>query len=122
MSREIEIDPVFLNVFCAWFNCDLIDLSNPEAIRDATTACVCDAVRQVSDLDALISGLSAILERWNHHNALQFINATNTDWSFDERTERILWGVITEIVKELRDYRLNLEQWLNNRPAALSSP
>ena len=122
MSREIEIDPVFFNVFGAWFNSDLIDLSNTEAIRDATNACVCDAVRQISDLDTLISGLSAILERWNHRDVLQFINATDTDWLFDERTEQTLKGGVTDIVKELNDYRLNLKQWLNNEPAPLSAP
>jgi hypothetical protein len=121
MSREIEIDPVFFVVFDAWFNCDVIDLSNADAIRDATNACACDAIGQISDLDTLISGLSAVLGRWNHHDVLQFINATDTDWLFDERTEQILKGAIADIVKELKDYRLNFKQWLNNEPASLSA-
>jgi hypothetical protein len=44
---------------------------------------------------------------------MRFIDATNTDWLSGEWTERMLRDVITDIVKELVDYRVNLKQWLS---------
>jgi hypothetical protein len=106
MSREIEIDPEFLNIFDLYFNCDLIDLSDPAAIRDATDFCATDSIIKIKDLDALISALSDVLKHWNPHTVMQFIDTTNTDWLFDKQTEQTLKVIVSEITQEFKQHRL----------------
>ena|SRR5262245_25586536 len=96
------IDPAFLNIFGAWFNVDLIDLSDSQAVEDAARACAVDFRTNLAASEQLITQLTKVLETWDTKSVMEFIHATDVDWFFNVETEQKLKEIITIIIDELR--------------------
>jgi hypothetical protein len=105
MNDTVILDRQFLLVFCAWFNVDLIDLTDAEEVKNTAGVCASDLMKQHPDPDKLIADLTRALAQWNPSIAMQFIKATNTDWLFDEETEQILKGIVSTIIEGLVYFR-----------------
>src|ERR1035437_7207226 len=99
--REDTINPTFFQVFCSWFNVDLIDLRDTQEVDRAAGICASDLAKQVPDVDGLIRGLNRMLSEWAPSTIMQFIHATDTDWLADAETEHILRRIVEGIVAGL---------------------
>ena len=98
----MKIDPVFFEVFAAWFNVDVIDLDHQKQLQKDADCCASALSQRISDLDALIEALSEFLDEWDMKVVLRLIEVTTTDWFFDEQTECSLRYIITEIIEGLK--------------------
>jgi hypothetical protein len=109
--REVRtismIDPAFLNIFGAWFNVDLIDLGDSQAVEDAARACAVDFRTNLSASEQLITQLTNVLETWDTKTVMEFIHATDVDWFFNVETEQKLKEIIAIIIDELRFHDKN---------------
>ena len=101
----MKIDPIFFEVFAAWFNVDVIDLDDPRDLQRAASLCASSLSTRIPDLDALIRDLSRFLDEWHPKRVIPFIEATYTNWFFDEQTECSLRYIITEIIEGLKYHR-----------------
>jgi len=103
------LDPAFLNIFGAWFNVDLIDLRDSQAVEDAARACAVDFRTNLPASEQLITQLTKVLETWDPKTVMEFIDATDVDWFFDVETEQKLKEIIAIIIDEL-GFHQNLDK------------
>ena len=103
MSKNTaQLDSKFFTIFGAWFNVDLIDLNDRREVMRTAGVCASDLMKHVPDTQDLIHRLSVTLSNWNSKIVLQFINATDTDWLYNQETEQQLKEVLREIVRSLQ--------------------
>src|SRR5262245_48019148 len=100
-----DLDQDFFHIFDTWFNCDVIDLYDSQEVESAARACAGELNRSHFDLENLIAQLTKVLETWDPQIIMKFINATNVDWFFDQKTEQILKEILSIIIDELKYYR-----------------
>lgn len=62
MDTEAHI----FNTFTAWFDADLLDIDDPQAVQDATGAWANDLIHRVPDVGAVIAALSGMLDAYRH--------------------------------------------------------
>lgn len=101
-ETDVILDQNFFNIFAAWFDSDVVDIYDPQEVENAARACAGDLKQNHFDLGGLIRELTEFLETWDSQRILKFINATNVDWLFDERTEHILKDALVITIDELK--------------------
>jgi hypothetical protein len=99
----------FFNIFDTWFNCDVVNIYDSREVENAARACAGDLRVNRFDLKNLIPELTKILETWEPKTIMKFIDATDIDWFFDEKTEQILKEILAIMINELRSHQ-NLER------------
>jgi hypothetical protein len=112
----MKIDPVFFEVFAAWFNVDVIDLNHTKQLQKDADGCASTLSQRIDDLTPLISDLSQFLQEWDATVVLKLIEVTNTDWFFDAQTEDALKYIITEIIEGMKFYRRSRFQIASQHP------
>jgi hypothetical protein len=105
MSETGMFDGPFFGVFGAWFNVDLIDLTNAKEVKTTAGVCASDLMKKYPNPDKLIAELQDTLAHWNSNTVTPFMNATDTDWLFDQETEQVLKDIISEIIEGLIFFR-----------------
>ncbi len=101
----MNMEDNFFNVFSGWFNADLVNIDDPQAVEDTADSCAADLVRNIPNIDAVIALLSGMLDAWTPAIIGKFMNAGLIDWLWDEPTELILKHVLRLIIAELRYIR-----------------
>ncbi len=79
----MDRDDKFFNVFTGWFDSDLINRDNPQAVEDAAASCAADLVRNLPDIQATITRLSEMLDNWTPALVLRFIQQPQVEWMED---------------------------------------
>lgn len=105
MSEFVTSDQQFLSVFGAWFTVDDIDLRDCKVLKSRAGVCASDLAKKYPDIDRLIGDLLRTLDNWSPQIAMEFVDATNVDWLFDDATEEILRDILREVVDALRYFR-----------------
>lgn len=97
-------DKIF-NVFSAWFDSDLVNVDSPQEVEDAAASCAADLVRNLPDIEAVITRLTEMQSNWTPDLVLRFISAGQIDWLYDKPTEQVLKRVLVLIIVDLRYYQ-----------------
>lgn len=106
-----------LNVFSGWFDSDLVNVDNPQEVEDAAYSCAADLVRNIPDIGAVITRLTAMQDAWTPAIIGRFINAGLIDWLYDEPTEQTLKNVLVLIIAELKHHQSQAEAFQQGTPA-----
>jgi hypothetical protein len=106
------LDSNFYLVFGAWFNVDLINLSDSEEVEGNARTCAVDLINKSFDPGKLIAELTEVLDTWELGTIMKFIRASDVDWKYDKKTEQILKEVISIMIDELK-YHQNLAKGSN---------
>jgi hypothetical protein len=99
------LEPEFFTVFDAWFNADVINLSDSQEVEHTARICAADLKNKIHDLENLIDHLTILLEIWEPKAMMEFVNATDADWLHDAETEQILKKILRIIIAELKESR-----------------
>lgn len=101
----MDVEAIIFNTFTAWFDSDLIDVDDPQAVQDATGAWANDLIRSIPDVGAVIAVLSGLRDAWTPAAVGRFIRATHVDWLADGPTEQTLKNVLEVVVADLKGHQ-----------------
>ena len=101
LERFPHLNNTFYLVFSAWFDSDLLPSSDAEIINLAGI-CASDLHNKKQNLEGMADDLTRMLASWQSRDAMPFINASNTDWLFDDEMEQLLLKVLRQVVADLR--------------------
>lgn len=93
------------NTFTAWFDSDLINVDDPQAVEGAMGAWANDLISSIPDVGAVIATLSGMRDAWTPAAVGRFIRATHVDWLADGPTEQTLKNVLEVVVADLKGYQ-----------------
>ena len=92
---------MFLREFGAYFDVDVINISNPTSLDEDASACAGDYFRRQPDTQQLIFELKKFLISWDADTIQELKKCTCVDWQFSQEAENALKHILAKIISDL---------------------